>query len=211
MRFSLLDDVQLQRLHDASCHLLATVGVHIPHDDMRARFREAGATVEEATGMVKIPEALVVSCLASAGKTFTLYGRDMNKTAPFGQGKRNYNTIAGEAYWIDDVTGERRWATLEDVATAARFGDALQHLTVVGAMSDPHELPVAYRVVEVAATQLRNTTKPITFWYHDRASAAFLNELYIALRGSEKAAAQYPVGLSVPRADQPAAVPAQWR
>jgi len=192
MRFAVLDDAQLQRIHDASCHLLATLGVHLPHEDMRRRFAEAGAMVEDSAEMVRIPEALVQSSLASAGKTFTLYGRDLNKTAAFGVGKRNYNTIAGEASWIDDVTGERRWATLEDVATASRLGDALPHLTVVGAMSDPHELPASFRCVEVAATQLRHTTKPITFWYHDRASAAYLNELFIALRGSEEAAAKYP-------------------
>jgi len=193
MRFQVLDEAQLQRLHEASCHLLATVGVHIPHDDMRARFAEAGAIADDATAMVRIPEALVTSLLASAGKTFTLYGRDLKKTAAFGVGRRNYNTIAGEAYFIDDHSGERRWATLEDVATASRLGDALEHLIIVGAMSDPHELPVSYRVVEVTATQLRHTTKPITFWYHDRASAAFLNELFIALRGSEEKAAKYPV------------------
>lgn len=192
MPFSVLDDAQLQRIHDASCHLLATLGVHLPHEEMRRRFAEAGATVDDHAEMVRIPEALIESSLARAGKTFTLYGRDLTKTAAFGVGKRNYNTIAGEASWIDDVTGERRWATLEDVATAARLGDALPHLTVVGAMSDPHELPPSYRCVEVAATQLRHTTKPITFWYHDRASAAFLNELYLALRGSEEEATKYP-------------------
>jgi trimethylamine:corrinoid methyltransferase-like protein len=78
---------------------------------MRRRFAEAGATVDEGAEMVRIPEALIESSLASAGKTFTLYGRDLSKTAAFGVGKRNYNTIAGEASWIDDVTGERRWAT----------------------------------------------------------------------------------------------------
>ena len=192
MRFAMLDDAQLQKIHDASCHLLATLGVHVPHEDMRRRFVEAGATVEDSAEMVRIPEALVQSSLASAGKTFTLYGRDLSKTAAFGMGKRNYNTIAGEASWIDDATGERRWATLEDVATASRLGDALPHLTLVGAMSDPHELPASFRCVEVAATQLRHTTKPITFWYHDRASAAYLNELFIALRGSEEKAAKYP-------------------
>lgn len=72
------------------------------------------------------------------------------------------------------------------------MGDALEAITIPEAMSDPHEVPVAYRCVAVAATMLRQTTKPITFWYHDRASARFLNELLIALRGSEQAAAAQP-------------------
>ena len=60
-------------------------------------------------------------------------------------------------------------------------------------MADPHETPVGYRCVEVCATMLRNTTKPITFWYHDRNSAKYINEILIALRGSEKSAAEYPL------------------
>ncbi len=135
----------------------------------------------------------VEDSLDSAGKSFTLFGRDRNHTAAFGEGKRNYNSISGEASWIDDETGERRWATLEDVVTAARLGDALPDLTIVGAMADPHELPASYRCVEVAAALLRNTVKPIGLWYHDRASARFLNELFVALAGGKEEAARYPV------------------
>jgi trimethylamine--corrinoid protein Co-methyltransferase len=193
MRLTVLDDAQLQRIHDASCEILAEVGVHIPHDDMRSRFRAAGATADDSTGMVRIPEALVMSSLETAGKSFTLYGRDRAKRAVFGEGKRNYNSISGEALWIDDVTGERRYAALEDAVTASRLGDALPDLTIAGAMCDPHELPVSYRCVEVAAAQLRHTTKPIGFWFYDRASAVFLNELFVALAGSEEEAASYPV------------------
>jgi len=40
---------------------------------------------------------------------------------------------------------------------------------------------------------LRHTTKPVTFWYHDRASARYINEMMIALRGDEAGAAQFPV------------------
>jgi trimethylamine--corrinoid protein Co-methyltransferase len=81
---------------------------------------------------------------------------------------------------------------MDDVATATRLADALDGLTIAGAMADPHEVPVAWRCVEVMATQLRHTTKPITFWFHDRASARFINELIIALRGNEAEARLHP-------------------
>jgi len=117
----------------------------------------------------------------------------MTKTAAFGQGSRNYNSIAGEAQWIEEIGSQRRFPSMGDVATAGRFADALPNVNIVGAMADPHETPVSYRCVEVCATLLRNTTKPVTFWYHDRASAAYINELLVALRGSEKAAAEFPL------------------
>jgi trimethylamine--corrinoid protein Co-methyltransferase len=107
---------------------------------------------------------------------------------------RNYNSIAGEAMWVDDRTMERRYATLDDVRTAARLGDALDGINVVGAMADPAEIPVSYRCVAVAAEQLKNTTKPITFWFHDRASARFVLELFTACAESEEEAKAHPYG-----------------
>ena len=193
MTLTLLDDPQLQTLHAASLRLLREIGVQVPHADMRRRFLDAGASVDDAAERVRIPEALVERSLAQAGKSFTLYGRDRTRTAAFGQGRRNYNSISGEALWLDPETGERRYATLADVTTAARLGDALPDLTIAGAMSDPHEIPPSYRCVEVAAALLRSTTKPIGFWWHDRASARYLVELFIALAGSEAEAARFPI------------------
>jgi trimethylamine---corrinoid protein Co-methyltransferase len=193
MFMRVLDDSQIARIHETSLRILNEIGVHVPHDDMRDRFRAAGGSVDDATGIVRIPAELVERSLTTAGKSFTIFGRDRGKTAVFGSGRRNYNSIFGEALWIDEETGERRYASLEDAATAARLGDALPHLTICGAMSDPHELPPSYRVVEVAATMLRHTTKPIGFWFHDRASTRYLNEIFIAVAGSTEDAQKYPI------------------
>jgi trimethylamine--corrinoid protein Co-methyltransferase len=193
MTLTVLDSAQVEMLQRASLRILSEIGVLVPHPDMRARFRDAGAAVDEEAERIRIPEALVSRCLDQAGKSFTICGRDRSRTAVFGQGRRNYNSISGEAFWIDDVTGERRYATLADVATAARLGDALDGITIVGAMSDPRELPPAYRCVEVAATLLRNTTKPIGFWFHDRASARYLIDLFVAVAGGEDEAARFPI------------------
>jgi trimethylamine--corrinoid protein Co-methyltransferase len=193
MQSQVLSNDQIERINTASLRILETTGVVIPHEDMLNRFEAAGATVDRAEQRVRIPADLVARSIASAGKKFTLYGRDMTKTAAFGQGKRNYNSIAGEAQWLDEIGAQRRFPSMADVATAARFADALPNINIVGAMADPHETPVGYRCVEVCATLLRNTTKPVTFWYHDRNSAKYINEILIALRGSEDAAAEYPL------------------
>jgi trimethylamine---corrinoid protein Co-methyltransferase len=192
VRISLFDPQKLQRLHNASIRILETIGVHVPHDAMLGLFAEAGAKVDRSSQRVRIPEAVVTRCLETAGKSFTLYGRDRSKTAVFGMGRRNYNSSAGQALWVnDDLT--RRYPNLGDVRTAARLADGLPAINVVGAMADPHELPVEWRCVAVAAEQIKHTTKPITFWFHDRASARFLMELFTIVAGSEAEAARYPM------------------
>ena len=191
-RLAVLGDRAMDRIHDASLELLRTVGVKVPHAEMRRLFREAGAAVDEATEVVKIPERLVMRCLDSAGRTFTLYGRDVNKQARYGMGTRNYNSAATEPFWMDSTCKQRRLTTLDDVATGTRLGDALPQINFVGAMADAAEVPAPYRCVAIAAAQLKNTTKPIHFFFHDRASARFVLELFTAVRGSEEAAARYP-------------------
>ena len=193
MELRVLGGEQIGKIHDASLEILQTTGVRIPHPEMRRLFCEAGAKVDRAAELVRIPEDIVVRCLASAGKEFTLYGRDRTRQARYGVGARNYNSVGGEALWVDDTCTQRRYATLEDVAVAARLADGLPLINLVGAMADPHELPAAYRCVEVAATQVKHTVKPIHFWFHDRASARYVLEVFAAVAGSEEEAARYPL------------------
>jgi len=204
MQLSMLSKAQIGRIHDASLSLLLAPGVRIPHADMRRRFREAGADVDDDAALVKIPEHLVAWALEQAGKTFTLYGRDRARQARYGVGERNYNSVAGEASWVEESGGseaacseaadtQRRYARLADVATATRLADALPHINLVGAMADPADVPPPYRCVAVAVEQLKHTTKPIQFWWHDRASARYVVEVLAAVAGSEEAAAQYPL------------------
>ncbi|MHB1456250.1 MAG: trimethylamine methyltransferase family protein [Armatimonadota bacterium] len=188
-----LTDSQITKIHDTSLAILERVGVHVPHQEMLRLFADADASVDFLSQRVKIPAELVMRCISDAGKFWSIYGRDISLKVEFGAGKRNYNSIAGEALWIDNLGDERRYATLDDVATATRCADALDMISIPGAMSDPCEIPVSYRTIEVAATMLRNTTKPIHFWYHDRASATYLNELMIAVRGSEESAIDHPL------------------
>jgi trimethylamine--corrinoid protein Co-methyltransferase len=143
---------------------------------------------------VKIPSDLVTRCLKECGKQFTIYGRDRSRRAAFGFGQRNYNSVAGEALWVHDDFTERRYATLDDVRTAARLGDALPNINVVGAMADAQDIPPECRCVFGAAELLKNTTKPITFWFHDRASAKFVLDLFALVAGSEEEAIRYPFG-----------------
>ena len=191
MKLTVLSQQEVQKLHRSAIEILHTIGVHVPHEDVLDLFQEAGATVDRQQQIVKIPEDLVQRSLDSAGKTFTIYGRDRSNKAEFGLRRRNYNSTAGQANWVDDQL-QRRYPCLEDVRTATRLGDALRWINVVGAMADPHEIPIEYRCVVVAAEQLKHTTKPIMFWFHDRASAKFILELFTIVAGSENEAIRYP-------------------
>jgi len=191
MKLAVLGTTGVMRIDGAARSILGNTGVEIPHAEMLSLFRKAGAEVDESSHRVRIPSALVDECLSAAGKTFAIYGRDRSRRAAFGSGQRNYNSIAGEAYWLDS-DGRRRFASLDDVVTASKLVDVLPAVNIAGAMSDPHEIHVSHRCVDVAAAMLRTTTKPITFWFHDRPGAAYIVELFRVLSGSDKDLAEFP-------------------
>jgi trimethylamine---corrinoid protein Co-methyltransferase len=190
---SLLTEEQIRWIHEASLRVLDRIGVEVPHPEVLSRFADSGAVVDPKTKRVRIPADLVSRSLQQAGKQFTLYGRDLTRKVDFGQGKRVYNSTGGQAFWLDGIGGERRQSTLSDVATAAQFCEGLKCIGLVGAMADPPDIPGGYRPVEVMAALIRNTTKPILFWFNNRGAAKYVVEMLIALRGDEQRAAQFPL------------------
>ena len=193
MKVEILDQLEIDEIHENSLKILENVGINVPHEEVLKRFNDIGANVDFKRQLVKLPQYLVNELILKAGKTFTIYGRDPTKKAEYGVKKRNYNTTAGQAFWIDQPGDERRYSNLKDVSTAVGFSDALDQITIPGAMADPHEIPVEWRCVKVATEMIKNTTKPIYFWFYDRHSAKFLVELCTSLRGDEKKATEYPI------------------
>ena len=189
---TVLSQDTIQRIHEGSLEVLGLSGVRIPHARMRELFQDAGAKVDQNKELVRIPKAMVERCLDVCHKRFVLAGRDPDRQAQFGCGKRNYNSIFGEAMWLDYRTDQRRFPSMQDVATAARVADALPYINIAGAMADPCEIPQEYRCVAVASELARNTTKPFGFWFHDRASAGYVMEVLEAVAGSRQRLREAP-------------------
>ncbi len=117
MKLEVLGNKGIERMDAAARRILERTGVLVPHERMPGLLAKAGAKVDRAGQRVRIPGALLDECIGQAGKTFTLYGRDRSSTAPFGQGRRNYNSIAGEASWLEE-SGKRRLSFILSAAPA---------------------------------------------------------------------------------------------
>lgn len=193
MRLEMLSKSEIDIIHKKSLEIIEKVGVIIPHEKVNSLFDGIGAVVDFKTGLVKIPSHLVNELIAKAERKFTIYGRKLSKKAEFGMGKRNYNTSFGQAHWLDSLEGNRRQPNLKDIESAVKLGDYLPQITIPGAMADPIEIPLKWRCLTVAFEMVKNTTKPIGFWFHDKSSARFLNEFFTVLRGDAEKAKEYPL------------------
>ena len=54
-----LSDSEIEKLHEKTLELFENIGVHIGHEEALGILRKAGARVDEASGRVRFPPAMV--------------------------------------------------------------------------------------------------------------------------------------------------------
>lgn len=191
-RYGVLTQSEINSIHRATLQVLSTVGVRIYHAGILERLAAAGADVDRNTQLVRMDESLVMSALASAGKSYVLYGRDGTRVARFGYGDLVTISTPGQFSWVDSLRRIRRPPTGEDTHQAILMGDALEHITIVGAMTQPVDIPTPIRDVWLTAQLVKGTTKPTRCWIADGRSAPYVLEIYKAVAGGEQQMRERP-------------------
>ena len=79
---TLLNDTELDRLHETTVELLETVGVELEAEEAIAVFADNGAKVDG--NRVFIPRKMLEQAIESAPETFTLHGRNEEKSIVIG-------------------------------------------------------------------------------------------------------------------------------
>lgn len=192
-RLELLSQDELRRIHDGTISVLSSVGIQVTNDAILDRLVEAGARVDRLNRVAYVSEALVMESVAQAGKSYTLYGRDRTRTARFGAGDIVTISSPGQHSWVDPVGKTRRPSTSEDTHKAIALADALPHIDIVGAMTQPVDIPTPIRDVYLTAELVKYTTKPTRCWIADGRTARYILEIYRTIAGGEAALRQYPL------------------
>jgi len=192
-RLQALTEKEIEAIRDASLRILRDTGVLAHRDEILRILSEAGARVDLERRVARLPETLVMDSVAQAGKRYILYGRERNRTARFGYGDLVLMSSPGQFAWIDLQTGQRRPATMQDTHDAIRLGDALENVTIVGAMAQPETISEKYRDVALTAELVKRTGKPTRCWVRNGASARYILEIYRTISGGEAALRSHPM------------------
>lgn len=193
IKINVLSEREIKDIHDASIVILRDTGVMVHHADALALLGRAGADVDRDHKIARLPEQLITGSVARAGKTYTLYGRDPERVARFGQGDFILMSSPGQYAWIDTQTGARRPATTQDAQDAIRLGDALENISIVGAMAQPEEVSETYRDVFLTGELVKRTGKPTRCWVRNGATARYILEIHRAIAGGEEALRAKPM------------------
>src|SRR5262249_6291768 len=90
-----LSEDQLEAIRDASLRLLEEIGIEFMGSAARRLFREAGAEVNDQSGLVRIPRGLVDEALRSAPARFTLTPRNPERRIHVGEDHISFGLVAG--------------------------------------------------------------------------------------------------------------------
>lgn len=189
----ILSQSEIEAIKDASLAILRDTGVKVHHDAMLRLLGQAGAHVDAEHRIARLPEKLVLDSVSQAGRQYVLHGRDRSRVARFGYGDLVLMSSPGQFAWIDLQTGRRRPATIQDTRDAIRLGDALDNITIVGAMAQPETLSEKYRDIVLTAELVKATDKPTRCWVRNGATAGAILEIYRAVAGGDAALRAYPM------------------
>ncbi len=182
---------QVHDLHQAILQVLWEVGVRVEWQPALEAFASGGCRVEFDRSVVHIPEEVLQRALSTAPSSFTLHGLRPERDIPVTL--EDVYTVAGSsALNVLDLDGQRRPATLQDLADFTRLIDALEMADIMHAMLVPQEIPQAGFDRILFATIMQNTGKHYYSQGQGGQSVRDQVELAGILQGGRQAVRQRP-------------------
>jgi len=187
VRFQILSDEDLDRIHWGTLHILEKVGVQVDSVACRKLLKDNGCEVDEKKRIAKIPSHLVEEALSKKNTSITLAGRNSKFDAKLDM-NHSYMTANGNgAVAVEFETGERRPSTKEDLAKSSRIIDYLQNIHIHWPMvSSTDQHPSVVHLHDLDAS-LNNTEKHVMYETGVTISdAKHLTEMGYVAAGGEK-------------------------
>jgi trimethylamine--corrinoid protein Co-methyltransferase len=123
-----LSEAERDQIHERTLSVLGKTGVRVDTARGRRFLRDAGASVDDHTRIVRFPRSLVEESLRLAPKEFILGARRPGWDLPMNAGECTL-LMDGEAMFVlDRNTGERRLGTMHDWLEATRLIDAVDEV-----------------------------------------------------------------------------------
>lgn len=192
-----LSKEDIERIHQTSLKILEKIGIASASKNIASFFAEAGAEVDQKSGIIKIPEHLVNEALKKAPSKVIIHGRDKEKAISL-EDKLIYFGLGGTPtpYILDYELGEWRRPTKKDMADATRLGDALPELDFIMSIAGAFDVPYQLEYVHEWEALLSNTVKPVVYSAPGAFTAEKVVEMGRAIKG-EKLESEPPFGVYV--------------
>lgn len=189
-RLQVVNDAQIQQIHQATLDVLEHTGVKITHAGALEILSGAGARVNG--DRVKIPGWLVEDAIRKAPSRLVLGTRTGKRTVFLERDKSYFGPSLDCIDYQNPETGERKRFTSRHVKATAALCDALpnfQWCMTIG-MADDVPADIADRII--ARNIFENCEKPLVFCCKDTNSVKDIYEMALLLCGGRETFDQAP-------------------
>ncbi|ATW27817.1 trimethylamine methyltransferase family protein [Candidatus Formimonas warabiya] len=150
---------ELERIHEASLHILERTGVIFENSSVLEVFKKAGAKVEGTR--VFLSPNIVGEALRNCPQKITVAGKDRQKEICLGGGNKYCVNFNGAVY-VDDLKKGRRKSTSEDYVNFVKLSQDSDMFQVVGGpIVEPHDIPQETHAAFMALCHLTLSDKPL--------------------------------------------------
>jgi trimethylamine--corrinoid protein Co-methyltransferase len=190
---SILDREAIQQIHDASLELLRDVGVRFGSEPAEALLREAGQSIDSASGAVRFAPELVEESLAKLPSRVHLAGRDEKRDVMLGTGEVHTCLDGQGTFSIDPESGQRRPSTMADLIAVTRLSDALDSVDLYWPPVVPSDVPDSVRTIVEVALGFAHTTRHVQHEIKHLHQVPPLLEMLDAVLGDRRRHAGRPI------------------
>lgn len=164
--FSVLNDVQKERIHSDSLEILAKVGVRVESEKARRIFSKRIGSSAVHDDIVYIPSEAVHDALKKAPSSIDIYNRkgDLAFQMP---GAARFGIGVTDLYYQEPESDKVVPFTRKHMALTVRLGHKLPGFDVISTIGIPQDVPVKALDVYSTLDMTCNTTKPLVVLVSD--------------------------------------------
>jgi trimethylamine---corrinoid protein Co-methyltransferase len=158
MTATVLSDTEIETIHERTLEVFEKIGIRITHSEALQRLAEAGALIEEPSGLVRMDRCLVRELLDRA-PSFALETGLNGKRMEAGGDHRYYLSLVLDPY-IVPYGGKPRRPVLEDIRRHTIIGESLDRISSMMRMQFPvADVPEPDSYFKTMEVFLHHTTK----------------------------------------------------
>jgi trimethylamine--corrinoid protein Co-methyltransferase len=162
---------EVEHLHLSALELLRRHGIRVLLPEAREILRTAGASVDEATELVRFEPELVLRATATAPSSFELIGRSPERTVTLG-GRHLATVPVSSPPAVSDLDGGKRVGNLADFRDLVRLTQHFDVLHVTGPCVEPQDVDLPFRHLQSGLAYLTLTDKAPFLYSRGRGQVA---------------------------------------
>jgi trimethylamine--corrinoid protein Co-methyltransferase len=200
MKTKIMSELELEKIHQATLTILNKAGVKFPSEKALNIFEKAGATVDHAEQIVKIPPEFLMSSLSNAPKKYCMASRGSENLDLYLDGTKSYCGGGGTGNSVMNIaTGMKRSSTKKDVETTALICDYIEDINFYWPIVSATDTPPATMPLHEIEASFTHTEKHvhIVTCVEERAARYAVEMARVVAGGSQNMKRRPPLSLIV--------------